>query len=413
VEFIKNIKSINSEKLGYFFAIGILVSLPLLQVINSLFILAFFLNWLFFVKKTQIKSLLFNCFIFFFLFHILALINSPNIDSGLFEIEKKLSFLVIPIAFSGITFSVKQRNFLLITFVLACLTGSLLCLIQGFYIYLDTNDLSWFYNQKLSGLISMHPVYFSMYLSLAIFIIIDSIMRKNQTIFFPPKIAFSVIVFFLIFIALLSARMQIITLAIIVLSFSLFYLIFIKFSKRNFFLFVLFFIALFASIVFIPINRERFKEAINYNSEYSIDKQWGGRALRELKWNCSMNVISNNFLFGVGTGGAQNALEECYNTKGYGQLLFYDKVSYNSHNQYFETFITLGIIGLVLFLGIFFFGFLYAIKNNDFLFLSFLILFFFSCLTESMLERQNGIVFFTFFACLFYKTPSTKEIDTL
>ena len=101
-------------------------------------------------------------------------------------------------------------------------------------------------------------------------------------------------------------------------------------------------------IFFIPINRERFKEAINYKGRYSVDKIWGGRALRELNWDCSKKIINNNPLFGVGTGDVQDELQKCYTENNYYQLTYWENTKYNAHNQFLETTIGQGIIGLFL-----------------------------------------------------------------
>ncbi len=169
----------------------------------------------------------------------------------------------------------------------------------------------------------------------------------------------------------------------------------------------IFFIAL---ILFIPSNLDRFKEAINYKSQYEIDKQYGGRSTRELIWSCSIQVIKNNILFGVGTGDTQDELQKCYKIdedKNWA-LLYRPDFQYNAHSQYLQTFIDLGLFGFVGLLLCILIPACIAVKNKNYLMLSFIALFSIACITESMLELNKGIVFFSFFISLFFGERNFK-----
>ena len=77
---------------------------------------------------------------------------------------------------------------------------------------------------------------------------------------------------------------------------------------------------------------------------------------------------------------------------------------YNAHNQFSDTIIAVGIIGLLLLLGFFIMPFYLWIKNKNFdiVFFSLLFIIAFNCLFESVFERQMGIMFFTFFYFLLF-----------
>lgn len=74
----------------------------------------------------------------------------------------------------------------------------------------------------------------------------------------------------------------------------------------------------------------------------------------------------------------------------------------NSHNQYFETIISLGVIGLVLLLGYFIVPIFIMIKNKRFsiIYLIFILIISFNAFFEAIFERQCGIIFFNFFNML-------------
>ncbi|MBK7649496.1 MAG: O-antigen ligase family protein [Flammeovirgaceae bacterium] len=119
-----------------------------------------------------------------------------------------------------------------------------------------------------------------------------------------------------------------------------------------------------------------------------------GLSIRIVKWKCSLVGIMEAPFFGTGTGDAVDYLVSCYEKENFwGQ---YPQYRFNSHNQYLETTLTLGITGLISLMGCLVLPFRLAIKRRDYQLLSCIALFSFCCLTESLLERQWGIVFLTF-----------------
>jgi len=76
------------------------------------------------------------------------------------------------------------------------------------------------------------------------------------------------------------------------------------------------------------------------------------------------------------------------------------KRRYNFHNQYLQTFGTIGIFGFLVLIYLLVMPFITAIKKLDYLVAIFLFIICSSFLTESMLERQAGVAFFAFFYTL-------------
>ena len=77
----------------------------------------------------------------------------------------------------------------------------------------------------------------------------------------------------------------------------------------------------------------------------------------------------------------------------------------NAHNMFFETIISVGVIGLLLLLAYFVIPLVLWIKTKhvDLLYFSFLFMMGFNMIFESVFEVQKGIIFFCFFnALLFY-----------
>ncbi len=76
------------------------------------------------------------------------------------------------------------------------------------------------------------------------------------------------------------------------------------------------------------------------------------------------------------------------------------KKEYNFHNQYLQTFGTIGVFGFLVLIYLLVMPFIAAIKQLDYLVAIFLFIICSSFLTESMLERQAGVAFFAFFYTL-------------
>ena len=104
----------------------------------------------------------------------------------------------------------------------------------------------------------------------------------------------------------------------------------------------------------------------------------------------SWSVFKDHMILGVGTGDRMDELDPLYKDKygvPYGTL--------NSHNQYMDTSLSTGIIGLTVLLLMLFVPMRYARKNKNFFFFSTILLFAVAIIFESMLERQMGVVYWT------------------
>lgn len=158
---------------------------------------------------------------------------------------------------------------------------------------------------------------------------------------------------------------------------------------------------------FNTIFNTKVQEAIEYNSE----NNWGGRGMRFSIWDCTINVIQDNKLFGVGIGDQQDELTLCYKIYMKDQLLLKGR-NYNAHNIFLQITLSVGILGLLLFLLSFIYPFIKSINNNPF-YICFITVFIISGLTESYLERNVNIAFFSFFNVVsFFAIQNENITDT-
>lgn len=401
------------KKANYLLILAIAVTLPFgfFFKINSLSTILLLVASLFQFRISRRNKLIYFFVAFYFL-HVIGVGFSSNVEQAFFELEKKASLLIFPIVFFSIP-NIEQRQFnhVLLSFIISCFIASIICISYAFYQYKLTGTSEYFFYFPLTDIIGTHPIYLAMYICFATFILVYLSLAQDYEQAKHKKLLFvGIIGYFIIILFLLSARAEIAAFSIIALASIIYYFFQRNQLMKGVRIITLLLIVFAALIYFVPNNLERFKEAINYNGEYSIDKQWGGRALRLLKWDCSLDIIKNNFLFGVGTGDAQDELQKCYKEKNYSPLLYWPDMKYNAHNQYLQSTIDLGIPGFALLLLCLIVPLVEASKSKNYLFISFLVLFSICCLTESMLEVNKGIVFFAFFTSLFMNQRSKNDV---
>jgi O-antigen ligase len=153
---------------------------------------------------------------------------------------------------------------------------------------------------------------------------------------------------------------------------------------------------------------QRFMQVPDFSYDISAPaEEFNSATYRLAEWSGALYVIKQNPLFGTGVGDNRTALQKAYKEIGFNVGV---ERNYNAHNQYLETTIASGIVGLLLLLILLIgYGWL-AFKNRDLL-IVYSILFFVLCmLTESMLERAWAVVFFAvFFPVMLLAAPGPQK----
>jgi len=98
---------------------------------------------------------------------LIGILWTSNQNSGWFDLEVKLPFLLFPlIAFRlGELIDTKKMAKVLLAFVSGCLVATIICISHACYMWFSASE-NYFYYTKLSVL--MHPSYLSMYVLLAV-----------------------------------------------------------------------------------------------------------------------------------------------------------------------------------------------------------------------------------------------------
>lgn len=115
---------------------------------------------------------------------------------------------------------------------------------------------------------------------------------------------------------------------------------------------------------------------------------------RIVSWQNHWEIVKENPVFGVGTGEYESALNEAYATDKY-------TLPVNSHSQYLHLWVTLGIWGLLLFLGIIIYWLkVLAGPTQEFIFaLAFIVHYSISFIPDAVLLMQVDAIAFSLFFC--------------
>ncbi|MFH6997903.1 hypothetical protein ACHRVZ_08215 [Flavobacterium sp. FlaQc-57] len=135
-------------------------------------------------------------------------------------------------------------------------------------------------------------------------------------------------------------------------------------------------------------------------------------------WKCAKAIVDEKeFNYFTGTFSSEKVdkkLIDCYNSKevlsGPYWWIGKNNYEYNTHNQYLWFFVSYGLIGLTLFLGIFGVQFWNFIKNKKGYSFFFILIFSFQSLFENLLSRQLGIYLFLWF-CYFFIIRNENSIQ--
>ncbi len=384
--------------LGLFSILAIL--LPKLIVLGFLALAVLVGVGLYKRKMTFKLDLLSGLFISLYILYLLYALFTRHPDLAGRYIENKLSFIVLPILFS---FRLKEKVNVywgIVGFLFAVLILLIQSYTAAFGCFFDGGGRACF----LASLFSYqhHPSYTSVFLIFAMGLLIYGYRQKLQGFKLYLIIPFLALLFISSILCLSLAGILFLFGLIAVLILVLIYK---KWGKLVCLLagvlapFVLYF-----TIVSIPQVEGEWTNAKWYADEYLKDSDafikarkypMSGTEVRIVMWTVSTKVLKK-YPLGVGTGNVDEVLTNNLNKLDQKELA---KKEYNPHNQFLQTGIEIGWIGLLILLGIVVVGIFYSFKFKNWLLLLIISNFAFNSLFESMLQRQSGIVVYTFLIC--------------
>lgn len=378
-----------------------LASLPFGGLIVSYSLVLLIVNWLYGVvvnkrlSKISITPKLLSV-VGLYLLYLVGLLYTSNYTYAFRDLETKMSMLFIPIVFSSLPgFSLNQFKFLSKVFIGACVFSFLFCVGFIFFKFGFSQPEKFSYT-SLS--IFIHPGYFSIYMSVAVALVSFLSSVDAGTNRWSRISGVIIIAFILVAQLMLAAKMPLVISFMLVIAAVSLWL-----YRLNKIRAVIGFVIMAVTIVLVVMNIEsvsnRFHTVFEAVDSQQIDfKTTESSKVRVLVWKASVEAIKDNGLIGVGTGDIMDTLRSYYQQAGYIGALDHNL---NTHNQFLQTTLALGIPGFIALMFMFFNSINAARKQKDTLYLRLIFIYAISCLTESVFETQAGVCSFVLLNSIF------------
>ncbi|MGO3706429.1 MAG: O-antigen ligase family protein [Mesonia hippocampi] len=312
---------------------------------------------------------------------ILGMLYTQNTSHGLEQLKDKLPFLLLPfiMATNQENLLKNKYNFVKI-FSISVVLMAVFAFLKASYMYMQGLG-SYFVYDKLALLLDKHTTYYSLYCVIALVYFVYDMLYLKRTNKFLSLLG---IVVLLVFIYLLSARIAILALLLVAIYFIK---IQITQKRQKVFLSLIVITALLSTLLFSSNYVARF-ESISENPDKITENNELNTRL--VHWKSALETLKPiNYLIGKGTGDGK---ENLYNQYLKNDFLVGYKNKYNAHNEYIELLMSNGFIGVFSYIILLLTALVYAIRMNDIFGILIVLLFFMYGITESILERQSGIL---------------------
>ena len=329
----------------------------------------------------------------FYLLLVCGCFWSMNTKSAGFDLEVKMSFAIFPIIFSFLNYSKSEIRIILKGFILGLILMGIFLIRLSLDLFVKEPHLDYFFYDYLSRWI--HPSYMSMYYVLGLaFLLID--FRYKTLNLLDSKIQYlGLISFYFLFNILLLSRIGIIIGALILGYFMIGWLVKSKRYMLGITIVLGFLVLGYTGYKTIPYVTQRVDELVEGFTSSSTDSESNGSSGIRLKiWEQGIELVKERPLLGYGTGDVKDELVKKYFEHSI-DVAYKNKL--NAHNQFLQVTISVGIIGLILFLSILFSSIQIGYKFNNPYIRLFIFMIIIYMLTESVLENQAGTIFFGLF----------------
>ena len=331
----------------------------------------------------------------FFVWYLLGMIYSENLTYGWKDIESKLSFLIFPLMLllsyqnwtKEMVFRAKDGLIVgVICSIVISFGRAFVCKFNGGEICFRNDQFGY----------NMHATYLSVMYIMSVFFVFERDWKiKNALVL-------KVIYVLLILVSIYFMKSLSSFIAAAFLMTGVYFWLVVKSKKWVYFsLIPILVIVGIIAINKLPAISGEIKRTIETVNDYQKDPDdfikrkvnWNeSNTVRIVVWNFSSEIIADHPL-GVGTGDVKDQLFNVYRSRGYD--LFAEK-QLNAHNQFLQTGIAIGVGAMVLLFLVLVGPLLTNGRKLIPIIAVFISLVFITCLFESFLERQAGIIFFSF-----------------
>ena len=329
-----------------------------------------------------------------YLLMILSLIYTENIDYGLKKLLTMLPLIIFPIIFSFAPspfikhIVIKKYNYMYLYVIAIFILNISFFLYHYPHYRLDTVKHYPILISIAQDSYSIHAIYLSIYISIAI--IFSFFLLKKEKKRIKTFILYFIDLILLGFLLILMKKGPVLGLGIVFTMFVLFQ------NKKQLWYFYFFSLTFLAVIIYnTPKLKIKFEELSNI--ETIKNGNLTSTNIRYSIYRYAKETISKSPIIGYGIGDYRDELIKVY--KANSPSLY--KEEYNSHNQYLSFIISIGFIGLIAFITMLGYNFICAIKFKNQLLILIIIFYCFVMSFENVLERQLGVIMFSFFINFF------------
>lgn len=399
----------NIQKANFYLLLLVSFFIPFYKEITGLLIILWALSGLFLFRFQNLQQLkhnaLFYPFSAYYILILFSLFFTGNVSETLIILEYKLVLIIFPLFFV-LTHNPKlceNKNRILKTFANGTLLAIFFQLVAAIYRVLnESTDITFlvikenFVYTELS--ILYHPAYSSMFALFSIVIILYLVFKEKQS-----KKQLLLIPVYIALIVLYSSKTGLFAL----LMFALLVIILLAFKYNKLKLAVGIFSFLLLVTPIILLNNERIKEFFTTHS-FDINNTDPTKKIdaRVYIWYYNIELIKENFWMGTTPGDYPEDILDIYTSSNYEKGI---ENNYNAHNQFLDSFAQLGILGFISLILPIIGGFVISVKERKFVAFSFLYLICINFLSESILNKQSGILFYAFFFSFLFFLEKRKN----
>ena len=347
------------------------------------------------------------------LLSVVAILYTTDVHEGWNNARIKTGLLIVSLAV--FVAPIPDENLLrklLFHYCLLLTLASLYCLGHAFARYQQSGSASVFFYHSLVNPIAQHAIYFSLMILFGLIFLLEAIKRNFR--YLPRSLHLSLIGLLSLFLFMLSSKLII---SIYLVYLFLWLLQMLKSNSSSRLISPVFIGLVILSVLLVfsipnPVSR-RFYDIVRGNisivrqDSFKPGDYFNGLQFRLLQWRFVPEILTENgrWWIGVNPGDAQSYLNEKYlsknmysgdptkGTRGY--------LVYNTHNQFLQTLLQTGIIGLVVLFATCLCMLKMAIEQKSRLTIFITIALLAWLFAESPFETQYGIMIFTFFPMLF------------
>lgn len=340
-----------------------------------------------------------------YLFYLIGLFWTSNMDEGIFDLEVKMSLFIFPLFFFLDPLGNERLKFVFKCLLFGLALNFLLLLGNALFLNEEGFKLTNLFYANFSHII--HPSYMGFYVNSIFIVVAFDLFKRQFNLFETDWLYYLMIAFLGLFSLMLVSKVG------LMMAFVLLLWILWQWIKQKKILLVFAFLGLavistisvYKSSTYVSSRIDEFFEGVGDGPQ---DNYLYSTSIRLVVWEVAWENVKESPVYGYGTGDVGDVLLEDYQAQ---DIVRVKDLNLNAHNQFLQTSLALGLLGGLLLLAILFYPLIKTDRQVELyaLFLLNTLFFFFS---ESVIETQAGTVGFTLFYVLYFSIAKQSKTES-